>query len=108
MVDESASINECLPVNGSVEHDINPIWPGHRIVGRALTVICRPGDNLMLHKAVSMIKKNDVLVIKCDGYMECGGMWGGMMSIGAKANGGEAIRVHQCPFVVPKSKVSTC
>ena len=96
VIDESASISECLTINGAVTHEIRPIWPGTRLVGRALTVKVRPGDNLILHKAVSMVKKNDVLVVSCDGYMESGGMWGGMMSLGARSNGGVGMIIDGC------------
>ncbi len=87
VMDESASINECLKINGAVNHDFRPVWPGTRLVGTALTVQVRPGDNLILHKAVSMVQPGDVLVVSCDGYLESGGMWGGIMSLGAKSNG---------------------
>ena len=78
--DESASINECMTKNGAFTHDFRPIWPGQRAVGRAFTVQARAGDNLIIHKAITMLKKNDILVISCDGFQESGGMFGGMMS----------------------------
>lgn len=86
-LEESASINECLKVNGAMNHDIRPVWPGSRICGRALTVCCRAGDNLMLHKAISMAQPGDVIVINCDGFVEAGGMWGGIMSNAAQTMG---------------------
>ena len=36
------------------------------MAGPALTVKARPGDNLMLHKSVDMIKPGDILVIQCE------------------------------------------
>lgn len=42
---------------------IKPVWNGLHIAGPALTVRVRPGDNLMVHKAISMIREGDVLVI---------------------------------------------
>lgn len=53
--EESASINECLPVSGAMNSDIRPIWPGTRTCGRAFTVLCRSGDNLILQKALTML-----------------------------------------------------
>lgn len=35
----------------------------HRMVGQALTVRTRPGDNLMIHKALDMIEPGDILVV---------------------------------------------
>ena len=86
-LDESASINECLRANGAMNHDIRPVWPGTRACGTALTVCARPGDNLLLHKAITMVKPGDILVITCDGFQEAGGMWGGIMSTAAKTMG---------------------
>lgn len=86
-LEESASINECMKVNGAMNHDIRPVWPGSRMCGTALTVCCRAGDNLMLHKAISIAKPGDVIVISCDGFQESGGMWGGIMSNAAQTMG---------------------
>ena len=79
-LEESASINECMQVNGAMNHDIRPVWPGSRMCGTALTVCARAGDNLMLHKAISMAKPGDVIVITCDGFQESGGMLGGTIN----------------------------
>lgn len=86
-LDESASINECLPVNGALAHDFRPVWPEQKAVGRAFTVRARPGDNLILHKAITMIRPGDILVVTCDGFQESGGMWGGIMSRAAVTMG---------------------
>lgn len=86
-LEESASINECMDHNGAFNHDIRPVWPGSRLCGTALTVSARPGDNLLLHKAITMVKPGDVLVITCDGFLESGGMWGGIMSTAAQTMG---------------------
>lgn len=39
----------------------------YKLVGPAVTVHLRPGDNLMLHKSMELVKKGDVLVISTDG-----------------------------------------
>lgn len=36
---------------------------GLRLCGRAVTVRCRPGDNLMVHKALQVAKPGDVVVV---------------------------------------------
>src|SRR3954471_1668965 len=38
--------------------------PGVQLLGTALTVRTRPGDNLMIHKALQLGKPGDVLVIE--------------------------------------------
>lgn len=37
------------------------------MAGAALTVKARPGDNLMLHKALDMAGEGDVIVVSNDG-----------------------------------------
>lgn len=37
------------------------------MVGRALTVKVRPGDNLMIHKAINMVGPGDVIVVSNEG-----------------------------------------
>ena len=44
--------------------------PGSRLLGQALTVRVRSGDNLMIHKALQMGGAGDVLVIDGDGCMD--------------------------------------
>jgi len=53
--------------------------PDIHMVGTALTVRVRPGDNLMIHKAVDMAKKGDVLVIDAAGSKS--GVWGELLSL---------------------------
>lgn len=40
-----------------------------QIIGRAVTVKTRPGDNLMVHKALTMAKAGDVLVVDAGGEL---------------------------------------
>lgn len=51
---------------------IKPVWEVPEVAGTALTVKTYPGDNLMIHKAVTMAKPGDVLVIDANGYTEAG------------------------------------
>jgi RraA family protein len=44
--------------------------PGTRLLGQALTVRVRSGDNLMIHKALQMGGAGDVLVIDGDGNLD--------------------------------------
>ena len=43
--------------------DIKPAASGVQVAGPALTVRLRPGDNLMLHKAIGLAKPGDVIVV---------------------------------------------
>lgn len=95
-LEESASINECMEENGAMRNEIRPVWPGMRCCGTALTVLSRPGDNLMLHKAISIAKPGDVIVIDCGDYDECGGMFGGIMSNACLAQGIRGLVTNGC------------
>jgi 4-hydroxy-4-methyl-2-oxoglutarate aldolase len=52
---------------------MRPIVEGMRIAGPAITAFCAPGDNLMMHRALSLARKGDVLVVQCP---ETGAQWG--------------------------------
>ncbi len=43
-------------------------WP--RVAGPALTVRTRPGDNLVVHRALDLAEPGDVLVVDAGGYLE--------------------------------------
>lgn len=57
-----ATVHEAMGRQGAMTHEIKPVEPAMRMCGRALTVKCHPGDNLMLIKAVSMAQPGDVVV----------------------------------------------
>lgn len=86
LFDESASICESMGMKNSIDHTIRPVWPGMRCCGVAFTVDARPGDNLIVHKAISMLSPGDVLVVKT-GFDGSGGLWGGMMTASAVKKG---------------------
>ncbi|MGE5615285.1 MAG: RraA family protein [Bacillota bacterium] len=48
---------------GTLDGRIQPLSPSMRLAGPAFTVEVRPGDNLMIHAAITMAKPGDVLVI---------------------------------------------
>ena len=51
---------------------IKPIDSKSKMVGRAVTVNCFPGDNLALHQGMEAAAAGDVLVFDCKGYTEAG------------------------------------
>ena len=75
-VHESASVNECLKKNGALTHDFRPVWPGTHAVGRAFTVQARPGDNLILQKALTMLSPLDFVIVTCDNAAQVQGASG--------------------------------
>jgi RraA family protein len=48
---------------GALHGRIRPLHPSMKLAGPAFTVEVRPGDNLMIHAAISLAKPGDVLVI---------------------------------------------
>ena len=46
---------------------LRPLDPKMRLAGVALTVRTRPGDNLMIHKAIDMAGEGDVIVVDAGG-----------------------------------------
>ena len=46
---------------------LRPMHKGGAMAGPALTVKCRPGDNLMFHKAIAMVQAGDVIVVDAGG-----------------------------------------
>jgi 4-hydroxy-4-methyl-2-oxoglutarate aldolase len=59
----TASVHEAIGRRGYLGPDITPIQHGARIAGSAVTVLCHPGDNLMIHAAVEVCQAGDVLVV---------------------------------------------
>jgi regulator of RNase E activity RraA len=59
----SAQVADCMSRIGAMDVGIKPIWCSPRIVGAALTVWCHAGDNLMLHKALSLAMAGDIVVM---------------------------------------------
>jgi 4-hydroxy-4-methyl-2-oxoglutarate aldolase len=59
----TATVHEAIGRDGYLGPDIRPNQQGARIAGTALTVVCWPGDNLMIHAAVEQAKPGDIIVI---------------------------------------------
>jgi 4-hydroxy-4-methyl-2-oxoglutarate aldolase len=58
-----ATVHEAMGRTGLVGASLRPIQDGVRIAGSAVTVLCWPGDNLMIHAAVEQCREGDVLVV---------------------------------------------
>jgi 4-hydroxy-4-methyl-2-oxoglutarate aldolase len=58
-----ATVHEALGRVGYLGPEFRPAWPGARMGGTAVTVLCWPGDNLMIHVAVEQCRPGDVLVV---------------------------------------------
>jgi 4-hydroxy-4-methyl-2-oxoglutarate aldolase len=58
-----ATVHEALGRVGYLGPEYRPAWAGARMGGTAVTVVCWPGDNLMIHVAVEQCRPGDVLVV---------------------------------------------
>lgn len=72
---------ECI-----MDADVKPIWDVESMVGTAITVKTYPGDNLMIHRALTLTEPGDVLVVDANEYIEAG-LWGELLSTSARTNG---------------------
>ena len=59
----TATVHEALGRVGYLGPAFRPAWAGARIGGTAVTALCWPGDNLMIHVAVEQCRPGDVLVV---------------------------------------------
>jgi regulator of RNase E activity RraA len=62
-----ANVSDCMTRLTAGGPRLRPLHKGGRLGGPALTVKCRPGDNLMIHKALDMAQPGDVIVVDAGG-----------------------------------------
>ena len=82
----AATIHEAYGGQGALAPDIKPIHPAMKIWGPAVTVAARPGDNIIIHKAIYTAQPGDVLVVDTMGFVDAG-IWGSLMSLAAMKQG---------------------
>jgi 4-hydroxy-4-methyl-2-oxoglutarate aldolase len=78
-------VGDCMGRCNSMGADMKPAWPGAKIVGPALTVRTFPADNLMIHKAVTLAKPGDVLVVNAGGYKDYA-VFGDLLGLSCKVH----------------------
>lgn len=72
-------------VRFAMDSGIKPVYEGADLAGSAVTVKVEPGDNLIIHKAITMAEPGDVLVIDANGYVETAHL-GELMCASCKAH----------------------
>lgn len=76
----AANVSDVQGRQLTMHHRVKPIYhPMSHLLGTAVTVKARPGDNLMAMKAIDEAQPGDVLVISSDGEANLS-VWGGVMA----------------------------
>jgi len=65
---------------------MRPIFPSAKTSGTAITVLTRPGDNLMLQAAIEICEPGDMLVVACTSE-STDGMFGDLLGTSCVARG---------------------
>ena len=71
---------------GLLKPYMRPIYPSAKVSGTAVTVLCRPGDNLMLQASIEVCQKGDILVVATTSE-STDGMFGDLLGASCVARG---------------------
>jgi 4-hydroxy-4-methyl-2-oxoglutarate aldolase len=82
-----AAAHEVLGKTGLLDAAIRPIQHGVRVAGPAVTVLCQPADNLMIHMAVEHCRPGDLLVVATMPADDAAGVIGELLATSLHAHG---------------------
>src|SRR3954469_4953846 len=81
-----ANVSDCMSRAFGGGARLRPLHAGGVLAGPAFTVLTRPGDNLMVHKALDLAAPGDVLVVDAGGDLT-NSIIGELMMAHAQARG---------------------
>jgi 4-hydroxy-4-methyl-2-oxoglutarate aldolase len=110
-----ATVHEAIGRAGYLGPAIRPVHLGTRVGGTAVTAICWPGDNLMVHAAVEQCRVGDILVVTITSPCT-DGLFGELLGTALQRRGGRGLvttggvrdvsALHQMGFPVFSGAVS--
>jgi 4-hydroxy-4-methyl-2-oxoglutarate aldolase len=81
-----ATVHEAIGRTGYLGPGLRPIQDGIRVGGTAVTALCWPGDNLMIHAAAEQCQAGDLLVVTT-ASPSTDGMFGELLATSLAARG---------------------
>lgn len=81
-----ATVHEAQGRTGLLRPYMRPVYPTAHAVGTAVTVSSQPGDNLMIHAAMDVVKPGDILVVTTTSE-STDGMFGDLLGVSCQAHG---------------------
>jgi len=81
-----ATVHEAQGRTGLMRPFMRPIYPTAKTAGSAVTVLCQPGDNLMIHAAMEVCQPGDILVVTTVAE-STDGMFGELLGVSCRARG---------------------
>lgn len=81
-----ATVHEAIGRQGLLDRRLRPIRAGSSLAGTAVTALCWPGDNLMIHVAVEQCRPGDVLVVTTTSESH-DGMFGDLLATSLRSRG---------------------